>query len=107
MHKMILACSSDVDHADTNGLNNQRLNLRPASESQNQANARKMAATSSTFKGVDWNKETRKWRARVNVRGKRINIGYFKDEVDAATAYNFAAFEHFCEYALLNAPRPN
>src|SRR6185369_17275294 len=51
MHGLILGVIG-VDHRDGDGLNNQRYNLRKATEAQNQANVGKRGGTSSRFKGV-------------------------------------------------------
>lgn len=104
MHRLIAGCKEDVDHHDGNGLNNQRYNLRPANDSQNLANSRKRCISSSRFKGVVWHKRLRKWQAAIAAYGVRYHIGSFKDEVDAATAYNFKAFELFGEFARMNTP---
>lgn len=56
----------------------------------------------SKYKGVDWQKSNKKWRARIQVKGKQIHLGLFDDEDDAAKAYNAAALEHFGEHFHLN-----
>ena len=96
-----------TDHADGNGLNNQRANLRAASASQNamnidNRNLSKPAAISSHFKGVHFDRAAKKWYARIAKDGKRIHLGLFREEVDAATAYNFKAYELFGEFARFN-----
>lgn len=103
MHREILACKEKVDHRDTNGLNNQRYNLRPATKSQNNMNQRKSRG-SSRFKGVAWDKIHGAWQAGVKKDGIRHHIGTFRDEADAAQAYNFKAEELFGPYARLNTP---
>lgn len=92
-----------VDHIDGNGLNNQRHNLRPATVSQNGANRRKHRFGLSQFKGVCWHKRDKKWLAYIQVARKRMHIGSFDSELDAAKAYNFAATAAFGEFACLNA----
>jgi hypothetical protein len=96
-----------VDHKDGNGLNNQKNNLRAATRSQNAANSKKALGRTSRFKGV---KKTAsgKWDVNLCVMqdGERSYIyrGEFKEEVDAATAYNFLAEEYFGEFARFNTP---
>jgi len=46
----------------------------------------------------------KRWRARIRVNGKRIYLGSFKNEIDAAKAYDDAAQKHHAEYASLNFP---
>ena len=53
---------------------------------------------------VHWYRPGERWRAQITKDRKVTNLGYFADEVDAATAYNFAAFELHGEFARLNTP---
>ncbi|KKK47687.1 hypothetical protein LCGC14_3152670, partial [marine sediment metagenome] len=64
MHRMILSnCREQVDHKDRNGLNNQRNNLRPATQTLNLANVEKRKGVwTSKYKGVCWNKCSKKWQ---------------------------------------------
>jgi hypothetical protein len=92
-----------VDHIDRNRLNNQKSNLRMATQTQNSANRGKQAGvSSSTFKGVSFDKNRKQYRAYCRVDGKMIHLGYHKDEKKAAEKYNKAALEHFGEFAVLN-----
>jgi hypothetical protein len=43
-------------------------------------------ATTSAHKGVYWYKRLEKWAARVTHRGKRVSLGYFDTEDEAAAA---------------------
>ena len=65
-------------------------------------NKSKQANTTSTYKGVCWNKAAHKWKASVRVDGKPEHLGYFTNEIQAAIAYNNAAICHFTEFACLN-----
>jgi len=103
MHNFILDCPR-VDHHDSNGINNQRCNLRASTVAQNAMNMRKAGGKSSRFKGVHWKKLNRKWCVQIKSNQKQIYVGMFRDEADAATAYNFKALELFGEFALLNTP---
>lgn len=92
-----------MDHADGDGLNNQRLNLRPASRSQNGMNKRKVKLTSSKYKGVMWYPRYGVYYAYIKDDGKRIHIGQFgQDEVAAAKAYDKEALTRFGQFARLN-----
>jgi hypothetical protein len=46
----------------------------------------------------------RRWRARIRVNGKRIYLGSFIDETDAAKAYDNDARKHHGQFASLNFP---
>jgi len=104
MHRVIIDAQpgQDVDHVDMTGLHNYRANLRLCTDTQNQANRQKQAGCSSKYKGVTWHKQHSKWMAYIRVHGKRIYLGYFDDEWEAALAYNDAALKQWGEFARLN-----
>jgi len=106
MHREILGLQKGdrrhTDHTDGNGLNNRRSNLRICSCQQNQYNQRRREMGTSKHKGVCWYGGLKKWRADIRINRKRVSLGYFDSEKDAAKAYNSAALKHFGEYAVLN-----
>lgn len=74
MRRFLLNAPTDkqVDHRDNNGLNNQRSNLRLATNAQNQQNKPKRINNTSGFKGVWRSSGTDKWVAEAvgdHVRG--------------------------------------
>lgn len=109
MHKLITGWA-ETDHADGNGLNNQRDNLRNVTHLQNTWNRRGHPGSSSRYKGVTllrygtgkYKGKYTKWWARIVINGKQISLGLHKTEEEAALAYNAAALENFGEYARLN-----
>jgi hypothetical protein len=106
MHRQIMSPPRGmiVDHIDHNRLNNCRANLRVCTRRQNTCNRRKRTGSSSRFKGVSRGKGHRKWRVELLSRGRKIWVGSFTDEVEAARAYDRKAVEVFGEYAHLNFP---
>lgn len=44
--------------------------------------------TSASFKGVIWVQEKKKWKAEFQYQTKRVFLGYFIEQIDAAKAYN-------------------
>lgn len=104
LHQLILGITG-IDHIDGNGLDNRRTNLRLASKEENGANQRKTRGTSA-FKGVSWNKRNSRWEAKVQVSGRLRHLGSYRDEIEAALAYDAAAREMFGEFAALNFPLP-
>jgi hypothetical protein len=109
MHRLILGITDPniiIDHRDTNGLNNQRSNLRVCSNSQNQANRPKRKHSVSVYKGVTTGQTKRKetWRAQIKKGDKVIGLGSFNTQEEAAKAYDKAAIEVHGEFANLNFP---
>lgn len=106
MHRFILDdCSAPhIDHANGNGLDNRRANLRPCTAKENNRN-RVVQRASSRYKGVHWHCQGQKWCAQIRVDGKKKHLGLFASETQAATAYDDAAIYHFGDYARLNLPK--
>ena len=103
MHRLVLLArhATLVDHINRDKLDNRRENLRYATQSQQNANKEKFHGR-SRFKGVHRRWDGRKWVAQIKVHNRRLSLGCFVDEEDAARAYNRAAREYFGEYACLN-----
>lgn len=105
MHRLITNTPKGmmVDHANGDGLDNRRANLRVCSAIENQRNKRKrIGVSSSIFKGVSWDRQCHRWRVQIMVEGRNKSIGRFATEAEAAVAYNDAATVLFGEFALLN-----
>lgn len=107
MHSLLYPAPKglETDHKDMNGLNNQRRNLRFCTRQQNSANKPKRVGTSSRYKGVSWNINRNHWNSLIKVNYKVINLGTYRDEVEAAKAYDRAAIFYFGDYARINFPR--
>ena len=94
-----------VDHINHDGLDNRRVNLRVCSQAENQRN-KVSKGGSSTYLGVSFQKSRpnlrRRWRAKIEHKGKAIELGYFASEEEAARARDIAAQELFGEFANLN-----
>lgn len=103
MHRVINQTPQgmDTDHINCNKLDNRRENLRSCTRSQNAMNC-KGRPSSSMFRGVKRHKKNQCWVASISIKGTRTHLGSFKNEADAATAYNFAALEHHGAFARLN-----
>jgi len=81
-----------IDHIDHNKQNNNVDNLRQVTNRQNSAH-RKNPGTSK-YPGVSWSKNRRKWTAQFTVKNKKIHVGTFTDEKEAANAYQNAIYNH-------------
>jgi hypothetical protein len=106
LHRLIMNTPKglDTDHIDGNHLDNRKSNLRVCTKAQNQHN-RHRAHGLSKFKGVSWHTKTKKWQARVALNGKRIHIGVFDSEIEAAKAYDQKARELYGDFARPNFER--
>ena len=106
MHRVIMAAPDHlvVDHIDHNGLNNCKSNLRLCTLAQNNRNCGSSKGASSRYKGVSWKKSTKKWDAMIRSNKKIYRLGTFKNEIDAARAYDKKAAQLHGEVAHLNFP---
>lgn len=76
-----------VDHINHDTLDNRRSNLRIATYAENKQNLKGARFNSTSgIRGVVWNKEKHKWRARIKINGKEMHIGYFDDIYQAGRA---------------------
>lgn len=105
MHREILGARPglQVDHANRNGLDNRRINLRLANQTQNNANSRLTYRNKSGYKGVHWSRQKAAWHAELRVDGRKIHLGFFDTLDQAARTYDEAAVTHFGEFARTNA----
>ena len=92
-----------VDHIDNNRLNNNVLNLRYATHSENSQNSKIRADNTSGSKGVSFNTKRNMWRASIMIDGISIFIGSFENKEDAIAArilkanQAFGIFTNSCE----------
>ena len=106
LHRFIVDAPQglDVDHRNQHGLDCRRHNLRKATRSQNVANSGSRKGAVSKYKGVHFRRDRNTWRAEITINGRKRNLGTFKDEADAARAYDAAAYATWGEFAYLNFP---
>ena len=97
LHHLILPPKKgfEIDHEDTNPLNNCKSNLRYATSSQNSMN--------KIVKGIWWRKDTNKWVAEIRLYHKKISLGCFKDKQDAISTRRQAELKYFGEFAYQGA----
>ena len=92
----------EVDHVNRDKLDNRKSNLRLATRGQNARNM-ELPLGRVRFRGVRWHKRNKKFESRIEYRGKRFHLGYFKIAEDAAKAYNRKAAELHGNFAVLNS----
>lgn len=107
LHRFIMNAgpSVEVDHADHDGLNNRRLNLRLCTKQMNMRNV----SPSKGNKGAVFIPSRGKWRANIvsrpNADGSKMlsrHLGYFDTAEQAHAAYDAAAKQYFGEFAFTN-----
>lgn len=106
LHKAILDdTTSQVDHINRNKLDNRKANLRPCTAASNSQNRKRdLKYKSSRFHGVHRRSDGTSWCASIRVDGVLKHIGSFKEETDAARAYDAKARKYFKEFAIINLP---
>ena len=80
-----------IDHANNVKTDNRIVNLRPATNGENNQNKGKNRSNTSGFKGVCFDKHSGKWRADIECPWGQKNLGRFKSKEEAARTYAFAA----------------
>lgn len=107
VHRYIMNASADseVDHIDFDQTNNDRENLRIITTQQNGQNKAKHKNNSSSFYGVYYVKNSKKYKAFLKYNGKNIHIGMFENEIDAAKTFDLYLVKNkMDEFKKLNFP---
>lgn len=84
-----------VDHINGDKSDNRASNLRSANKSQNGANAHFRARSKSQMKGVYYQSNTTKWRAKA----ADAHIGYYETKEEAHEAYREYMRRKYGDYA--------
>ena len=86
-----------VDHINGVKADHRIVNLRLATPTQNQQNK---AGYGTYAKGVTWrDRQMNPYQAKIRVNGKRIHLGSFASEEEAAEAYKEACIKYHGEFA--------
>lgn len=83
-----------VDHINRVRLDNRISNLRLATHSENMQNRKLQKNNKSGFRGVSWDEKYGKWRARINVARRCINLGYYDSPELASLAFEGARLKY-------------
>lgn len=107
LHRFIMQPkqNEEVDHINGNGLDNRRENLRVCTTAENVRNVPKRKDCKSKYKGTVFVKNLNRWRARIQVNGKRYYSSCsYKTEEEASERFNEMAIQYHGEFARLNFP---
>lgn len=95
-----------VDHINGNKLDNRKVNLRIITHQQNMFNKLSNCNSTSNYIGVSYNKEINKWESYITHNLKKLNLGYYEKEEEAAKSRDVATKKYYKEYGKLNFENP-
>ncbi len=93
-----------IDHENRIRDDNRIKNLRNATQTNNTHNRVKAVGYAgkpchSPHKGVTLHKRSQRWMVRIQVKGKRLHVGEFNTQEEAAEAYKQASIKHHGEFS--------
>ncbi|MCG4256888.1 hypothetical protein K6W27_07520 [Acetobacter senegalensis] len=80
------------------GLDNRKSNLRTCTHKENQRNIGLNSSNTTGFKGVTLCKSSGKFRARIKIDGKKINLGSYATAEEASAVYSKKAKQIYGEF---------
>ena len=97
--------AAQIDHVNGVRDDNRMANLRESTNSENLCNRGSTVNNRTGFKGVCWDKNSRKYKAQIMVRGNFTYLGLFTTPEAAHAAYQSAAYANHGTFA--NPGMPN
>ena len=94
--------NGNLDHVNVIPDDNRIENLREADKQSNAFNRKSHKNSTSKYKGVSWCKRDKNWQVSYCIGGKRIYIGKFNCEIEAAKAYDNTVREYHKEFQKVN-----
>ena len=100
LHRYVTDAPDDmeIDHKDGNILNNRKSNLRICTRQENAMNLKLSKNNTSGHKGVYFDKTCNQWFSVINYKKTRINLGFYKSQIDAIKARQDAEKYYFGEF---------
>lgn len=95
----------DHIHGKESRFDNRKNNLRLATHSQNNINKGNQKNNTSGVRGVNFDKNTQKWRARITKNKINYELGYYNTLEDATKARKEAEEKYFGEWSYDNSVR--
>ena len=89
----------EIDHKNGDKRDNRLCNLRPATSSQNIAAQGPRRNNVSGIRGVNFDAQTGKWRARIEVNKRSISLGRYASFEEATRARLDAEVKYYGEFA--------
>jgi hypothetical protein len=87
-----------IDHINCNRSDNRLINLREATNQENQRNKKLRSDNKSGYIGVSWFNRDSKWKADIRIDGKTKHLGYYDTPEEASDAYKKVAKICFGEF---------
>lgn len=84
--------ADQIDHENHIRDDNRIVNLRAVSSIENSRNQTKPINNNSGVVGVNWNKKEETWKASLQVNGKRIHLGSYRNKGAARASRELAAY---------------
>lgn len=84
-------CGNDlvVDHINSNKSDNRLENLRVVTQRENNQKER-VGTGKSKYIGITWHKRSKVWQSQIGFKRKKLYLGSFKSEEEAAYRYQVA-----------------
>ena len=102
MHRLVMNCPNEmfVDHINAHSRNdNRKSNLRICTQQENAMHRKISKNNTSGVTGVYWHSCINKWTAFIYYKGKRIELGSYKDFETAKQKRLEAEKEYYKEYS--------
>lgn len=95
LHRQIMGFPKglEIDHINRDKLDNRKSNLRIVTREQNVNNMPKYSTNKSGYKGVSFDKNRKKWKSTISIKGKHYDLGRFESKEKAYLTYINKALE--------------